>query len=169
MQRADIEVTVNDCIIKKCSDFADIFQGKTATGVSVPVDPVVPSCDLQGDAHLYQTIAIKRIRCDRKDENMWNNVFSVCIYPRIYTALSSTIQTLALAEREWSKLNHPNICPTWLLTSSNQPTEAVAMPWFTNGNIVDFMEKNPSINKLVIVCSSICLRAKILFLTFILR
>lgn len=76
---------------------------------------------------------------------------------------------LALAECEWSTLSHQNICPTWLLTSSNQLTEAVAIPWFNNGNIVNFMEKNPGIKKLVIMCSSICLQAKILFLTFTLR
>jgi hypothetical protein len=160
---------VKDCAVKRCSDFVDIYQGKTAAGITIPVDAVVPSRDLQGDAHLYQTIAIKWIRFDRKDENMRNNISSVCISPRIHIVLSSMIQTLALAEHKWSTLNHPNICPTWLLTSSNQPTEAVAMPWFTNGNIVDFMEKNPSINKLVIVCSLICLQARILFLTFILR
>ena len=69
MQRADIKVSVKDCVVKKCSEFADIFQGKTVTGVSAPVDPVVANCDLQGDTHLYQTIAIKRIRFDRTDEN----------------------------------------------------------------------------------------------------
>ena len=49
---------------KKCSDFIGIFQGKTAT--TIPVDPVVPSCDLQGDVHLYQTVAIKRLGLTRR-------------------------------------------------------------------------------------------------------
>ena len=64
MQPADIEVSVKDCIVKKCSDFIGIFQGKTAT--TIPVDPVVPSCDLQGDVHLYQTVAIKRLGLTRR-------------------------------------------------------------------------------------------------------
>ena len=148
MQHADIKVSVKGCIVKKCNDFADIFQGKMITGISPPIAPVVANCDLQANTPLYETIAIKRIRFDRTDENKRNNIFSVSISPRIYTVISSIIQTLlALAEHEWSTLNHPNICPTWLLTSSNQLTEAVAIPWFNNGNIVDFMEKNPGNNR----------------------
>ena len=67
------------------------------------------------------------------------------------------VQTLALAEPKWSTLNHPNICRTWSLTSSNQPTTAVAMPWFGNGNIVNFMRQHQGIDKLLIVCPVICL------------
>jgi len=51
----------------------------------------------------------------------------------------------------WSLLKHPNICHTWLLTSSTGCIPAVAMPWFDNGNIVDFIRQNISIDKLNIV------------------
>ena len=67
------------------------------------------------------------------------------------------VQTLALAERKWSTLNHPNICRTWSLTSSNQSTTAVAMPWFGNDNIVNFIRQHQGIDKLLIVCPVICL------------
>ena len=85
---------------------------------------------------------------------MRNIISSVCISHCIHTVLSSMTQTLVLAEHKLSTLNHPNI---WLLTSLNQQTEAVAMPRFSNGNIIGFMAKNSGINKLVIVFSLICL------------
>ena len=50
-----------------------------------------------------------------------------------------------------SLLSHPNICPMWSLTSSSEAIPAVAMPWFTNGNVVEFIRQNPGINKLAIV------------------
>ena len=70
---------------------------------------------------------------------------------------SFVAQTLALAEHKWSTLNHPNICHIWSLTSSNQPTTAVAMSWFGNGNIVNFMQQHQRIDKLLIVCPVISL------------
>jgi hypothetical protein len=60
-------------------------------------------------------------------------------------------QMLALAEDMWSTLNHPNICPIWSLTSSNEPIPAVGMPWFRNGNILDFMRQNSEVDKLDMV------------------
>ena len=82
MQHADIKVSVKGCIVKKCNDFADIFQGKMITGISPPIAPVVANCDLQANTPLYETIAIKRIRFHRKDKNMRNNMSSY-----LYSAL----------------------------------------------------------------------------------
>jgi hypothetical protein len=60
-------------------------------------------------------------------------------------------QTLALAEDVWSSMNHPNICAIWSLSSSTELMPAVAMPWFRNGNILDFVLQNPGVDKLDIV------------------
>jgi len=38
------------------------------------------------------------------------------------------------------------------------------MPWFSNGNILDFMEQNPDIDKLDVVCLMVPLRVRVLFL-----
>jgi len=61
------------------------------------------------------------------------------------------LSTLADAEDERLLLNHPNICRTWSLTSSADRIPAVAMSWFGNGNVVDFICKNIGIDKLNIV------------------
>jgi len=61
----------------------------------------------------------------------------------------STLQTNAEDMQLMSK--HPNICCTWLLTSSTGPIPAAAMPWFGNGNVVDFIHQNIGIDKLNIV------------------
>ena len=74
------------------------------------------------------------------------------------------VQILALTEQKWSMLNHPNICRTWALTSSNRPVTAIAMPWFSNGNILDFTRQHQAIDKLVIVCPVISLLVLIFFL-----
>jgi len=61
----------------------------------------------------------------------------------------STLQTNAEDMLLLSK--HPNICRTWLLTSSIGPIPAAATPWFGNGNVVDFIRHNIAIDKLNIV------------------
>jgi serine/threonine protein kinase len=61
----------------------------------------------------------------------------------------STLQTNAGEMQLLSK--HPNICRTWLLTSSIGPIPAAATPWFGNGNVVDFIRHNIAIDKLNIV------------------
>ena len=50
----------------------------------------------------------------------------VLSYLRIHKSLSFMVQILVLTEHKWSTLNHPNICRTWSLTSSNQPVTAIA-------------------------------------------
>jgi len=61
------------------------------------------------------------------------------------------LSILADPEDMWLLLKHPNICPIWVLTSSTELIPAIAMPWFANGNVVDFICKNNTINKLDIV------------------
>src|SRR6266481_8335377 len=62
------------------------------------------------------------------------------------------LQMLALANDKWTLLNHPNISPIWLLRSSTEPIPAFAMPWFDNGNVLDYTRRYPHINKLDIAC-----------------
>jgi len=69
---------------------------------------------------------------------------------RDHTIKQGVLSTLADAEG-MSLSEHPNICRTWLLTSSTGPIPAVAMPWFGNGNVVDFIRQNLGIDKFNIV------------------
>jgi hypothetical protein len=71
----------------------------------------------------------------------------------IYKTNMFVSQMLALANDRWSLLNHPNISPIWLLRSSisTELIPAFAMPWFGNGNVLDFIHRHPHIDKLNIV------------------
>jgi hypothetical protein len=107
---------------------------------------------------MQQTIAIKRFRFDPKNMKIgWSIVRVRTIHTfyrcSIYKTHSVVSQTLELANDKWSLLNHPNIKPIWLLRSSTSAETilAFAMPWFDNGNVLDFAYRRPHINKLNIV------------------
>ncbi|KIM81537.1 hypothetical protein PILCRDRAFT_821318 [Piloderma croceum F 1598] len=116
-------VTQKDFFTKKCGDFTNIYYGKTLTEASAASFP--------------KAIAIKKIRFDPKNMEIGQSI----------------VRMLALANEKWSLLNHPNISPIWLLRSSKstEPIPAFAMPWFDNGNVLDFTHRHPHINKLNIV------------------
>ena len=56
-------------------------------------------------------------------------------------------QMLAYLKDKWASLNHPNIIPCWPLASVTEPIPAVAVPWFRNGNVLDFIRRYPRINR----------------------
>ena len=160
-----VEVAMKDYFVKKCSDFIDILRGEAIIDDSRILVPV--SCfsgQLVGimidKQPMQKNIAIKRIRFDPTDDDMKKEILSVLAISFalfVYIHVCSSSQTLTLAKGMWFSLSHPNICPVWFLMSSGQPVPAIAMPWFNNGNVLDFTRKNPGIDKLDIVCPvSIC-------------
>ena len=62
---------------------------------------------------------------------------------------STSSQILADVEEMCMTVKHPNICPIWFLRSSIEP--AIVTPWFSNGNVADFVQKDAGIDKLGIV------------------
>jgi hypothetical protein len=46
---------------------------------------------------------------------------------------------------------HPIICPVWPLVFLDEFIPAIAMPWFENGNVLDFTRQHPGVDKLAIV------------------
>jgi len=117
----DTRLAVHDYRVKKWGAFTDIYYAETITEA--------------WNVTIPKHIAVKRVR----------------FHPMDTLARHRIISTLTVAEEMCSSLSHPNICPMWSLTSSTEPTPAVAMPWFNNGNVVDFIRQNPAIDKLAIV------------------
>jgi serine/threonine protein kinase len=117
-----LSVSVTDSFPKHHGEFTDIYHGDLLAET--------PNTTIS-----VNNIAIKRIR----------------IFPGNDEVKKKVISTLSSAEDLWFSLRHPNVCPTWLLKSSNEPIPAIAMPWFDNGNILDFIRDNPGVDKLAIV------------------
>ena len=61
------------------------------------------------------------------------------------------LQAVADVVEKSSAFSHPGLCPIWILASPNGPSPAVVMPWFGNGNVLEFMQRNPKADKLQIV------------------
>lgn len=72
------------------------------------------------------------------------NSSSLCVIP----------QALNYEEDNYKRpsLSHPNLCPLWLMSLSTEAIPVVVMPWFGNGNVLDFIRQNPVVNKLGLVC-----------------
>jgi len=117
-----LDVSVKDGFPKRHGEFTDIYHGDLLAET--------PNTTIS-----VNKIAIKRIRIVPGDDNVKEKVVSI----------------LSSVEDVWSTLIHPNLCPIWLLKSANEPIPALAMPWFGNGNILDFIRDNPGIDKLDIV------------------
>jgi hypothetical protein len=100
---------------------------------------------------MQREIAIKRFRFDPNDENIRQNIVMV----NVDNLLSKSqaygyllrLQMLAYLKDKWASLDHPNIIPLWPLVSATEPIPAVAMPWFRNGNVLDFIRRYPHINR----------------------
>ena|ERR1700729_107 len=58
---------------------------------------------------------------------------------------------LAFMQDKLSVLRHKNIC-RWYLLTSTEPTPAVGMTWFAYGNVLDFTNRNPGVDRFEIVC-----------------
>jgi len=116
-----VRATQKDSYFKKCGDFTNIYYGEICTKAAA--------------VFISKNIAIKRIRFDPKDNDIKRSILTM----------------LELRKDKWALLNHPNISPTWPLMSSTGPIPAVAMPWFGNGNVLDFTHRWPHINMLIIV------------------
>ena len=156
---------MKNCVVKKYSGFIDIYQGNAtndAAAGTVPVGSLVAN----SMTYMLTSVCTRLLLSRKSGLTQRTKICGVMFYRCAYLIIERSgppqsylfvVQTLALAERKWSTLNHPNICHTWSLTSSNQPTTAVAMPWFGNDNIFNFIRQHQGIDKLLIVCPVICL------------
>jgi hypothetical protein len=57
----------------------------------------------------------------------------------------------------WRKISHPNLTPVLDLSDisvKGRITFSVITPWATNGNVAQYLERNPEANRLKLVCLS---------------
>ena len=79
-----IKIIVNDFLVKKYGDFIDILRGEAVNDDS---RILVPVCCFPGsfnkvvadDQPMQKNIAIKRIRCDPKNDDMKREILSVLV------------------------------------------------------------------------------------------
>ena len=97
-------------------------------------------------------VAVKCIRYDPNNAAIRPRILSVSgtHLHEIYS-LTCVFQALDEERNKWSSLCHPNLCPLWSIRSPTDCIVAVAMPWLSNSNIIDFIRQNPDVNKLPLV------------------
>ena len=68
--------------------------------------------------------------------------------------LSLNHQQLGELVLKWQELYHPNVIPCMGLTMQFGPIPALIFPMCTDGSIMQYIEKNPSVNKIQLVIIS---------------
>ena len=46
---------------------------------------------------------------------------------------------------------YPITCPVWPLVLLDESIPAIALPWFENGNVLEFTRQHPDVDKLAIL------------------
>jgi hypothetical protein len=64
------------------------------------------------------------------------------------------IRALLLQQSQIDLLRQDNVSPIRVTNAmmAGQPVPAIAVPWYKHGNILVFLQRNPNVDKLDLVC-----------------
>lgn len=73
------------------------------------------------------------------------------------SALTFPLQGFTREAVIWRQLRHPNILPFFGVyhLGITDPHMCLVSPWMKNGNVTSFLQRNPTVDRLSLVCSSL--------------
>jgi serine/threonine protein kinase len=98
---------------------------------------------------------VKELRCLPVDNSVQQRVRFISD-PRCCPLLTRNWKLVREIEA-WPAVNHPNITPFFgICFDFDRPgVPSLVVPYYRNGNILNYTKQNPNVNKLSLVCYSI--------------
>lgn len=106
-------------------------------------------CDILQGSYNKQTLCLKAVRPFQTSEK--EKMFKVCFsVPRSSHILLNYHQLYGKEAILWGQLHHPNIVPfygVYYLDDTSGRRICLVSPWMTNGNLVQYLQANPHVNR----------------------
>ncbi|KAG8992577.1 hypothetical protein FRB90_000963 [Tulasnella sp. 427] len=114
------------------------YRPRRVTAIACGGFSDVWNCDARFSDGSHLVVAVKKLRA----VNMPDNLGALEIAERLLKRLNKEI-------RIWMALRHPNIAPLIGFTFSGEV--CVISPWFSNGNVAEYLQRNPGADRLRLI------------------
>ncbi|KAG8922213.1 hypothetical protein FRC01_014319 [Tulasnella sp. 417] len=115
------------------------YRSRRATAIACGGFSDVWKCDARFSDGSHVVVAVKKLRA----VNMPDDLGALEVAERLLKRLNKEI-------RIWMALRHPNIAPLIGFTFSGEV--CVISPWFSNGNVAEYLQRNPDADRLRLIC-----------------